>query len=236
MELILISNTKLKIMLDESDMREYRIGDDSDCAEPETRRAIRTLLDKAKNEIGFNTDGSEIFVQLYTSRKGGCELFVTKSNLSEPLTSASSAYSEIEGDNHSTEKRLKRREAITKHAENKPMTSHLPEYKERAKLPMSHQGGRMAFSFDSMESLLSVCQALDHMGVYPQSRAFSDGENWYLLLSDTETSAFARLDRLTFILEYGRRENPDCLTTYINEHGQLICDKNAIKTLGILKA
>ena len=78
MELILISNTKLKIMLNENDMQRYKIGSESDCAEPDTRRAIRSLLDCAREQIGFNTEGEEIFVQLYTSKKGGCELFVTK--------------------------------------------------------------------------------------------------------------------------------------------------------------
>ena len=80
MELILISNTKLKIMLDESDMKKYHIENESDCAEFSTRKAIRSLLECAKDRIGFNTDGEEIFVQLYTSKQGGCELFVTKCN------------------------------------------------------------------------------------------------------------------------------------------------------------
>ena len=87
MELILISKSKLKIMLDEKDMKEYNIGDETDCARAETRRAIRTILDRAKDQIGFNTDGVEIFVQLYTSKSGGCELFVTKGNDSDNFVS-----------------------------------------------------------------------------------------------------------------------------------------------------
>ena len=63
MELILISNTKLKIMLDEEDMRKYNIGTDSDCSGGTTRRAIRSLLECAKEQIGFITTGEEIFVQ-----------------------------------------------------------------------------------------------------------------------------------------------------------------------------
>ena len=82
MELIPINNSKLKIMLDESDMKEYNISDEADCANGETRQAIRHILDRARDQIGFNTEGSEIFVQLYTSKRGGCELFVTKSSFS----------------------------------------------------------------------------------------------------------------------------------------------------------
>ena len=78
MELILISNTKLKIMLDESDMKKYHIGSEVDCSGGTTRKAIRSLLDRARDQIGFNTEGEEIFVQLYASKRGGCELFVTK--------------------------------------------------------------------------------------------------------------------------------------------------------------
>ena len=78
MELILINKNKLKIMLDENDMKKYHIGSESDCAEGSTRKAIRNLLENAKDQIGFDTDGEEIFVQLYASKRGGCELFVTK--------------------------------------------------------------------------------------------------------------------------------------------------------------
>ena len=68
MELIPINDSKLKIMLDESDMKELNICEEADCANNETRHAIRTILERAKNQIGFNTEGSEIFVQLYASR------------------------------------------------------------------------------------------------------------------------------------------------------------------------
>lgn len=236
MELILISNTKLKIMLDESDMKEYRIGNDCDCAEPETRKAIRSLLDKARSEVGFNTDGSEIFVQLYTSRKGGCELFITKSSMAEAQAADIRDTSEASvSEPYLLEKRVKKRDTAIKHKESETVTAALPEAKEKTSLPAS-RNGRIAFSFCCMEGLLSVCHVLHHLGITPKSRAFSDGESCFLLLSDTGTSAFARLDKLTFILEYGKRENPDCLITYINEHGSILCNENAIETLARLKA
>ena len=105
MEIIPINDSKLKIMLDESDMKELHIYDDADCARGETRLAIRTLLERARAETGFDTEGSEIFVQLYTSKDGGCELFITKSN-ALPLPSADG---EIK-----SEKKQKRRESQTK--------------------------------------------------------------------------------------------------------------------------
>ncbi len=95
MELIPINDSKLKIMLDESDMKELNICDEADCANNETRHAIRRILERAKSQIGFNTEGSEIFVQLYTSRAGGCELFVTKGVSGKPEEKRAMLYNMI---------------------------------------------------------------------------------------------------------------------------------------------
>lgn len=78
MELIQISENKLKIMLSENDMIKYALdGDDTDYSKDETRRAFRAMLSHARELSGFDTRGERIFVQMYPSR-GGCEVFVTK--------------------------------------------------------------------------------------------------------------------------------------------------------------
>ena len=222
MELILISNTKLKIMLDERDMRRFSIGNDADCATPSGRRAIRSLLEHAKNEVGFNTDGEEIFVQLYTSKKGGCELFITK---------ACSSESDRKSDASEQSKRLlcaPACESVSKEDEQSIDHSH----KLRALGEPSYS--RLAFSFESIGDLCKVCSILSHLGSYPESSAYFDGDSCFLMLSGTGMSAFSRLDKLSFIREYGKRENPDCLVSYINEHGKVLCESEAIKTLGAL--
>ena len=230
MELILISNTKLKIMLNESDMKKYKISDDADCAESGTRRAIRNLLEKAREQLGFNTEGEEIFVQLYTSKKGGCELFVTKTSTREPMEQARE---EIKSTVKPVEKKQKRQSYLPE----KPSVCEdvEDEYKpiETKKQSMkTHERGRIAFFFPDVRSLCKVCRILKESGTVPMSRAFADcNGGYYLLLINTGLSAYARLDRLTFILEYGRRENPDCLSSYISEHGREICSKNAIEVL-----
>lgn len=234
MELILISNKKLKIMLSEEDMEQYGIGGDADCADSATRRAIRSLLERARDQIGFKTDGEEIFVQLYTSKKGGCELFVTKSQVTDqslPLPAEEQhAVASV-----SSEKRQKRtvrlperqlgaHQAREEKGEN---IGNLPTAKERDR--------RIAFSFPSLKELLAVCKALSEGSFRAASQAFTDGTGGaYLLLLDPDASAYAHLDRLTFVLEYGRRENPDRLLSYINEYGRVICPKDAVKTLGDL--
>lgn len=234
MELILISNTKLKIMLNEYDMQQYKIGNDSDCAEPATRHAIRSLLERAREQIGFNTEGEEIFVQLYTSKRGGCELFVTKCANTEPADSLlEEVKKQIPSEKLSTDKRAKKASHLPDRPQHTYENSTIPIEKEMKK-PIHKQtpSGRIAFSFPDCQSLIKVCRILYRSAICPESRAFADQEgNCYLLLLNTGMSAFARLDRLTFILEYGKRENPDCLTSYISEHGKVICDERAIETL-----
>jgi negative regulator of genetic competence, sporulation and motility len=227
MELILISNTKLKIMLDESDMKKYHIENECDCAEGSTRRAIRNLLECAKDQIGFNTDGEEIFVQLYASKQGGCELFVTKCN-GESKEENEPAAEEILRDT-----KRKRSDSLPDASKETREKISLPE-KITSRLPQakSRDRARIAYSFSEMSHLLEVCKILRSSGIFPESRAFSDDTGkYYLLLLGEGLKAYSRLDRLTFIVEYGRRENPDCLVSYIAEHGRVICEMKAIETL-----
>ena len=79
MELILINDKKLKIMLSPEDMREYEIDCDSvDYGNTETRRAFWSILDEAKHRTGFDAASERVYIQLYPSREGGCEMYVTK--------------------------------------------------------------------------------------------------------------------------------------------------------------
>ena len=79
MELILINEKKLKIMLSPEDMREYEIDCDSvDYDKTETRRAFWSILDEAKHRTGFDAASERVYIQLYPSREGGCEMYVTK--------------------------------------------------------------------------------------------------------------------------------------------------------------
>ncbi len=221
MELIPINESKLKIMLDENDMKELNICDDADCACTETRHAIRTILDRAKTEIGFNTDGSEIFVQLYTSRGGGCELFVTKS----------AVLSTVASDDTSGDKKPRKKEIQAKKSQGddcralSPRQGSLPDQRRTAY-------GKMIFSFDSLRDICAVCKILQNKNTDITSRAFiGSSDEYYLLLENTNMSAYSRLDALTFILEYGKRERADHLSTYLCEHGRVICSESAIETL-----
>ena len=84
MELIVIGESRLKIMLTGEDMARYRLeepaasGQGGDTVTPHTREVLRHIFADAREEIGFDTEGERLFVQLYASKGGGCEIFVTK--------------------------------------------------------------------------------------------------------------------------------------------------------------
>ncbi len=227
MELILINSSKLKIMLDKSDMREYNIGDDSDCTGAQTRRAIRTILDRAKDQIGFNTEGEEIFVQLYSSKGGGCELFVTKSHLSDTLSSARTQSDAIQGEKKSKKREISQRGDECHSLTLKNPNDTLPSVKPR-------ESSRSYFSFTSFEDLCGVCRVLRKKMLPVESRAFSDSSGRYFLsISSAGMSAYTRLDKLTFILEYGERERSDATSTYLAEHGKILIKDDAVEVLGM---
>lgn len=219
MELIPINESKLKIMLDERDMKEYNIGDEADCANSETRLAIRHILDRAKDQIGFNTEGSEIFVQLYTSKRGGCELFVTKSG-----------FPSVKEEPKQTEKRVKKSKRINDGEECQALT-----VREETQMTDGKGGfGRMVFSFEALADLCTVCRILCGMSLSVQSSAYKgEQDDFYLVLENASTAAYARLDKLTFILEFGARERADHISTYLCEHATPICEGNAISTLAL---
>ncbi len=79
MELLIISENKIKISLTKNDLDGYKIScDDIDYDTTETRRVVWSLLDDVKKQSGFDAAKSRIFVQIYPGRDGGCELYISK--------------------------------------------------------------------------------------------------------------------------------------------------------------
>lgn len=79
MDLIFINDHKLKIMLSGSDMKEYSLDCDAlDYESTKTQSIFRNILNKAKEDTGFDSEGGRVFIQLYPSKEGGCEMYVTK--------------------------------------------------------------------------------------------------------------------------------------------------------------
>ena len=236
MELIVISKSKLKIMLTPPDMQRYELADGQmDCADEQTRRAFRHIFDDARDQIGFDTEGERLFVQLYTSRGGGCEIFVTK------LGSGSDAVT------HDTvtpsEAALLRRvlehnnadeiEDIEMNADrNTSDTPLLP-----VRVPTSTP---VALVFPSISVLVSACRRLLTLGQHRDSQAYilssasTDMTPCCLVISVPRTSLYRLPDPYAFLFEYGSLTDVDPLFLYLREHGSILCTEDAVNVLGKL--
>ncbi len=214
MDLIRIDDNKMKIMLTPVDMQSYSLNaEEIDCTKTETRRAFRHILDDVRSQTGFDAQGNKIYVQLYPSREGGCEMFVTKLDvvcaIGEPA---------------------ERRSLSLGNTTPSPQ-SHSRQESE------GDRGRTIAFAFETLEHLLRVCRWLRAQAFLGGSAAYRGEEGrYYLLLSDRSGDHSVRhlpLDRniLSFICEYGTQQNAETVRLYIREHGCPICEKNAVARL-----
>lgn len=209
MELILISDSKLKIMLTNEDMREYSLDCKSlDYANTETRRAFWSILDEAKHRTGFDAARERVFVQVYPSLRGGCEMFVTK------IGDADIKNDYRRGTTYKDGRDLE--------------TSELIGYKSnKREIALKRT---MSFKIRNISTLLALCRRLDSMKYAGQSGAYRDDRGaWYLILEER-----GNRNLIDFISEYGESVDSDFLDAYISEHGKIICSGDAIKTLARL--
>ena len=206
MEIIMISSSKLKVMLGADDLRQFELNADQlDYSNTDTKRMFWDVLSKAKHQTGFDTDGQRVLVQLYPSKEGGCEMFVTKIGIL--CSSDSFECRENKGDD-------KCHEIIYKNKKNSSFS---------------------VFSFESTEDMISVCRRLRLIGYIGESSAYFDEKGKaYLFLSDIEFDELTPPDEFSFILEYAKPENLQKLNYYFSEHGKLICEKDAVSILSTL--
>ena len=84
MEFIKIHDKKLKIALSSDDIVKYGLTlAELDYRNVETKRALWQMLGEAKKKCGFDASGESLYVEVYPSRAGGCEIFVTCLNAKE---------------------------------------------------------------------------------------------------------------------------------------------------------
>lgn len=213
MELILISDTKLKVMLSEDDMKQYDLNcDDIDYENTETRKAFWNILDEAKNRTGFDASGDRVFVQVYPSKKGGCELFVTKL-----------------GNIMDREKRKKQRQnGISS------LAVRIRDEKFNRKFHF--------FRFSNMEQLLNACAQLKKNHYSQSSSAYSADydSTYYLELFEeyhTDSVNIAEEKDMDFfnslMCEYGFPCSKET-ELYINEYCHCIREEDAAEVLGNL--
>ena len=219
MELIVINPNKLKIMLSAPDMAHYELENARmDCADAHTRAAFRHIFDDARAEIGFDTQGERLFVQLYASKEGGCEIFVTK---------LGSSSAEDEWD--SGERELLRRicgeeEAVTVNR----TEQHLSTVGTR----------RIAVTFRVLDDLLTVCRRLLREGYRGRSAVYiaeAVGETiWYLFLDIPDVTLYRLPLPFAFLAEYGADSPARMWETYLAEHGKALCPEGGVEIFGNL--
>lgn len=79
LDFLKINENKLKITLSAEDLSGWGLdAEDLDCADLRSRSLLRKLLRQAEREVGFLTERFRTLVQLYVSKDGGCELFVSR--------------------------------------------------------------------------------------------------------------------------------------------------------------
>lgn len=208
MELIMISDSKLKVMLSADDMRNYEFDDINNI---HTKEAFRNLMREAKNRCGFNALEGRVFVQLYRSKAGGCELFVTKLSKSDDGESASAGKDPADKGilDSSSEKRAR---------EERTAAEYRQYYAER-----KGNGRHVIYSFDNMQNLLSTCGVLLASRYKGESVAYMErGKRRFYLALEEETFAAG---------EHFGKLCPSSFYYYINEHCALICGE-AVPLLG----
>ncbi|MBO5416377.1 MAG: adaptor protein MecA [Clostridia bacterium] len=210
MEFILISDSKIKVMLTEEDLREFEIeADELDYANTDTKRMFWDILSRAKHITGFDTDGQKVLVQIYPSRHGGCEMFVTKIGSLCP----SEEGCHIQGKPN-------------------PIISEKFTVKSRGRSAAREKKRVCVFAFETLEQMLSVCRRLFSLGYSEESSAYI-GENrrCYLLLEGIDTTGYEPIDKFSFIYEFGVLENSDATDFFLSERGMSICSQKAVETL-----
>ena len=210
MELIRITDQKLKIMLTPSDMTEMAINPDAidncDASVPDT---FRRLLWEIRRQYGLEFDERHLSVQYFPSREGGCEMFVSGT----PPTD-------------SGEERDKRKRSAGTGSAILPIGKALAGNFLR----------ETAYRFENLSNLLAACHRLRGIGYIGESAAYRDGGTiYYLLLKMLTASPFSLPDEFAFLCEYGRIENASALRLYFREHGSVICPRDAVEILAGLK-
>lgn len=209
MELIRISDSKLKIMLTEADMRRYALSSDHLSYEnSETRRAVKEMLQEAHEETGFDAATDRLLIQVYPSREGGCELYITK----------------IQAATEEEKKDEERKEEEKK--------------KEPPPPPKEVRGRVVIYALPTLSALLAVCRQLAVTGYREYSAAYTaKGERCYLVLREPppHVASYPLAAPLYHPAEeYGEKYGGTAKLAYIKEHASCIFDGDAVGRLAPL--
>lgn len=207
MEYVVINESKLKVILDSYELQNKNLdAQDLDYADPYAKKLFGDILCYAKDNFGFDTTGHRVLLQLYPSKDGGCELFITK---------LGKLQKDGECDEQNQDEKKKKEQSRQKKRKNEKAFrfERLPDLLKVCK--------RLYES----ECECSGSVFVDRDGVWFLLLSFDDPlyDDIYDVLP---------INDLSFIFEYGVPENPTALSMYLGEHAKQISSQSAIETLG----
>lgn len=214
MKTIKISDTKIKVMLSRSDMLASPLGDgELDASSPEVREALREFLIEAGRINGVDVSEGRLFIQLYPSGDGGCEMFVTKLDGKTDLTLAES-----------------------EEKEGHPMSLHgsgRTDAAERSTRSSRYTVG--IYEFSELSPLLFACDRLSRTDSVGQSAVYAETDSTRYFLVLCESGASLLPDVTDAVLgEYGAKRRKSSSYAYIKEHCSVVCATDAVDRLGAL--
>ncbi len=77
MEILRIGKHAIKISLNIDEAQEYRVLDSESLEDEEIREAFSKLLLKARETVDFSYAGRKIFTEIFPSKDGGCEIYIS---------------------------------------------------------------------------------------------------------------------------------------------------------------
>ena len=77
MEIVKISDKSIKFCLTRDEVREYDLYEGRELETNEMKKIFTRLLSQAKKEVGFKYAKENIVAEIFSSRDGGCEIFVS---------------------------------------------------------------------------------------------------------------------------------------------------------------
>lgn len=94
----------------------------------------------------------------------------------------------------------------------------------------------LAYRFERLSHLLSVCRRLLQEGFDGDSRVWYDSsDRWFLTLKHRDNNSSDKSPcKLDFLSEYGEEESARALSLYLPEYATPVCQSNAVALLGKL--
>ena len=213
MELIVISENKLKIMMSRDDME--RVGLDENefyLSVTNTRKILERILHNCPIKTGFESilPDEKLLMQLYPEKDGGCELFVTK----------------IEFENDSAES--EDGSFMAKFSEERYL---LPRPKAKE---VDEGEVTLTYRFENIDFVICACKELSKRGFSHPSVLKRDENGKYYLFITQVPDENEKSPPTSFLSEFGELERTERASLYLSEYGSCIIKSNAIEQLADL--